>query len=130
MADILVIEDNEAVRTLIAQFLAKAGHEVRQASNGSDGIAKFRARPPALVVTDIFMPVKEGIETIRELRQSAPELPIIAVSGDVQSEGLFLKAAIALGATTALAKPFTRNEFLAAVEDCLAGERDVARGNA
>lgn len=120
MADILVIEDNESVRGVIARFLTRGGHAVQEAANGVEGMAKFRAHPPALVVTDIFMPEKEGIETIRELRRKAPQLPIIAVSGDIECDGLYLKAATALGATAALEKPFKKADLLTLVEKCLA----------
>ena len=128
MADILVIEDDAGVRRLMAQFLVRAGHAVQEARNGVEGIAKFRSQQPALVVTDIFMPQKEGIETIRELRRDHPRLPIIAVSGDIRGDGFFLEAATALGATAALKKPFTKTEFLALVEKCLAECERLAAG--
>jgi two-component system chemotaxis response regulator CheY len=126
MADILVIDDNDAVRSLMAQMLASAGHAVEEARNGVEGIAKFHARPPALVIADLFMPQKEGIETIRELRAHSPTLPIIAVSGDIRSAGFFLKAAMALGATAALEKPFAKSDLLATVARCLVANDGAA----
>lgn len=130
MAEILLIEDNEAVRSIIAKFLVSGGHAVREAANGVEGMAKYGAQQPALVVTDLFMPEQEGIETIRELRRKDPQLPIIAVSGEMEADGLYLKAATALGATAALAKPFAKSDLLALVERCLARcERLAANSN-
>jgi CheY-like chemotaxis protein len=126
VAEIMVIEDDEAVRSIIAGFLTRAGHAVHEAANGAEGIAKFRARQPALVVTDIFMPQTEGLETIRELRRENPELPIIAVSGDVLGDGFYLKAATALGATAALAKPFDKSDLLTLVDKCLSACKSLA----
>jgi CheY-like chemotaxis protein len=121
----MVIEDDDAVRSTIANFLTRAGHAVQEAANGSEGIAKFRVRQAALVVTDIFMPQTEGIETIRELRRENPELPIIAVSGDVQGDGFYLKAATSLGATAALAKPFNKADLLTLVDKCLSASKSL-----
>jgi DNA-binding response OmpR family regulator len=112
MAEILIIDDDPHIRRLMSRILRGAGHTVREATDGRSGLELFRERLPALVITDIVMPDQEGIETILELRRDAPSLPILAISG---GEGGYLRLAIGLGATEALAKPFGADELLAAV---------------
>lgn len=113
MAEILVIDDELQMRSLIARVLKGAGHTVHEASNGRQGIDLYRRENPALVIMDIIMPDMEGIETIRALRREAPTLPILAISGSIHA--LYLDAATTLGATGVLAKPFGVDELLSAV---------------
>jgi CheY-like chemotaxis protein len=113
VTDVLVIDDDAAMRRLVARVLGRAGHQVHQAADGREGIDLFRRRRPALVICDIVMPVTEGIETIRTLRREAPAVPIIAISGS--NVPLYLRAALELGAVTALEKPFSAAALLAAV---------------
>ena len=113
MAEILVIDDDAQMRRLITRILKSAGHHVREATDGSTGMKRFGEAQPALVVTDIFMPEKEGIETIRLLRQQAPDLPIIAISGSGLKD--YLHFAMQLGATAALPKPFSADQLLQTV---------------
>src|SRR5271155_3662471 len=117
MARILIIDDDPQLRRLLARILQSVGHDVNEASNGSDGLARFAEAPPALVITDILMPEKEGIETIRELRRLAPAVPIIAMSGGGASQKSmkFLDMAAKLGATVALAKPFRAPQLIETV---------------
>ncbi len=116
MARVLVIEDEELMRETIAEMLANAGHEVIEATNGVEGLERFHADPVELVITDIIMPKKEGIETIAELHMSFPDLPIIAISGGSRrGQGSYLPTAEALGATVCLDKPFSREALLQAV---------------
>jgi two-component system, chemotaxis family, chemotaxis protein CheY len=118
MANVLVIDDEEQLRRLVARILRAEGHEVRVAANGREGLQMFREARPALLITDIVMPDQEGIETIIELRREAPEFPILAISGG--GEGVYLKLAAGVGATETLAKPFGADELVAAVERLLA----------
>src|SRR5437867_3526129 len=113
MAEILVIDDEPQMRRLMTRILSGAGHGVHEAKNGRDGIGVFHQVHPALVITDIVMPDMEGIEMIRELRQAAPMIPILAISGGGSS--VYLRAATELGATAALAKPFDVAALLAVV---------------
>lgn len=120
MARILVIEDEELTRCLMRDILESGGHEVVDAKDGNEGLAIQRVRPADLVVTDIFMPQKDGLETIAELRQVFPDLPIIAVSGGGQASNLdFLRFAERFGATRVLAKPFPAEDLLEAIQSCL-----------
>lgn len=123
MNHILLVDDDARFRKIIAKTLSTAGYDVVEARNGSDGIAAARHSRPALVITDLVMPEKEGIETIRELRREHPGLPIIAMSGYTVSSNFYLQAATKLGADTSLAKPFGSDELLTAVRGCLGEAR-------
>lgn len=120
MARILLIEDDPAVRRTILQILARAGHVVMEAQDGAEGLRVSFAESPDLVITDLMMPGKEGIETIRDLRRAAPTLPILVISGNPEA-ALYLEIATLLGAQAALAKPFRSAQLLATVERLLLG---------
>src|SRR5215208_3386042 len=118
MAEILVIDDHDGDRYIMTEALTGAGHQVREATNGTDGLALCRNRLPALVITDIVMAGKDGIETIRELAQIAPKIPILAVSGTEHS-AVYLSAVTLLGADAVLAKPLALDEFVGTVTHLL-----------
>ncbi len=121
MAIIIVIDDQDDVRKIVRCQLASAGYDVLEAANGCEGLALCRKHKPALVVSDIFMPVKDGIETIRELRREQPAVKIIAMSGcDPFRRAHYLDAAKKLGADAALGKPWRAAELLATVALLLA----------
>jgi len=113
MAEILIIDDEPAIRELLIRVLHKAGHTGYEAGSGDEGIELFHQVHPALVITDIVMPGIEGIEVIRRLRQADPMVPILAISGS--GKPLYLRAATGLGADAALAKPFDIAELLSVV---------------
>ncbi|HXP32062.1 MAG TPA: response regulator [Stellaceae bacterium] len=120
MATVLVIDDDQQIRRMVVRVLARDNHEVIEASDGQEGLKLFNARHPALVITDILMPEKEGIETIREIRAVAPHVPILAMSGGGTSKAMvFLDVAKALGADSALSKPFRADELIDAVNKLL-----------
>ena len=122
--DILIIEDDETLRDLVAEWLDLAGYGVRVAAGGDAGLAAVRDRRPAVVVTDIHMPGVDGAAVIAELRRAHPAIPVIAISGRFRcGQGLTAEEAVALGAARALAKPFSRSEMLGAVA-VLAGPPD------
>lgn len=116
---ILVIDDDAAMRESIGLVLESAGFTVVEAKNGIDGMRLLQAEHPALVITDILMPQKEGIEIIREIRAQAPDIPIIAISGAVGGQADYLKMARAFGANAVLAKPFEPKEMLAVAQRLL-----------
>jgi DNA-binding response OmpR family regulator len=95
-----------------------AGHEVVLAADGREGVKKYRAAPVDLIITDLFMPEREGLETIKELRKEFPEVKIIAMSGE-HSAGTMLKIASKLGAAKILQKPFGVEKLLKAIEEVL-----------
>ena len=120
MAHILLIEDDDTLREAVSQNLARAGHTVIEAADGDQGLALFRTNQVDLVLTDLVMPGKEGIQTIIEIRREQPELPIVAMSGGLPRSGTYLGIAGKLGARYVLAKPFTPQELLAAINQSLA----------
>lgn len=117
---VLVIDDDALVRSTIRRLLERADFTVFEARHGADGLSLIAGQPVDLVITDILMPVKEGIETILELRQNYPTLPIIATSGgDRTGNNEFLEMASKLGADRVLAKPFRSRELLDMVGEIL-----------
>lgn len=124
MAAILIIDDEELVRYSVRKVLDRLGHEITEAENGAEGLALINQQPFDLIITDIIMPEKEGIETITELRRTHPNLKIIVISGGGRTgKKDYLRMASRLGARHTLAKPFRAEALIEAVDDCLqAGE--------
>ncbi|MBC8338279.1 MAG: response regulator [Alphaproteobacteria bacterium] len=127
MAKILLIEDEEMVRYSLRCALESKGHEVLEATDGEDGVNQFRdlaadPEPADIVITDILMPKKHGYDAISEIRDISPDTKIIAISGggggnfDQKS---FSDMSNYLGADKVLAKPFSPEDFILAVNDCL-----------
>ncbi len=124
MAKILLVDDDNLVRTSLSYALEDAGHNVVQAVNGDDGLAMLDRDGFDLVVLDILMPEREGIETIREIRKKWSTLPVLAISGgDKTGWSDFLRMASALGANDTMAKPFTANDFVERVAKLLASPK-------
>lgn len=120
MGRILIVEDDKAVRALLRQILERAGHEVTDAGNGQEAIARYRDNPADLIITNILMPEKEGLETIQELRRNHPGIKIIAISGGGQiGPADYLDIARRFGARRTFSKPFDRKELLRAVDELL-----------
>lgn len=117
---ILVIDDEEPIRNMLRQILEKEGFEVVDAREGEEGLKCQRAAPADLIITDIIMPEKEGIETIRELKEDYPELKILAISGGgrIGAES-YLALAEKFGADAILRKPLTRDELMEKVRSLL-----------
>jgi len=116
MAVVLVIEDDDHLRCLLRVVLERAGHIVEDAPNGMAGLKRFSTRPADIVVTDIIMPEKEGLETIIELKRDYPDVKIIAISGGGASlDAQYLPSAKALGADWTIEKPFEPREVIEAV---------------
>jgi DNA-binding response OmpR family regulator len=111
---VCVIDDDEQVRATLAEILRRSGYAVVMASDGDMGLEVVEQSNPAIVITDIVMPNREGIETIREIRSRFPEVRILAISGggSKSSSTDFLELAYALGADDVLAKPFRMAELL------------------
>jgi len=124
MARILVIDDDELIRGTVRAILASDGHETVLAIDGEDGLRQFHRQPFDLVLCDVFMPHKEGLETVREIRQLSAGIPIISMTGSVGGEGGrldpdFLRMSSTLGATRTIGKPFRPRELLALIQECL-----------
>ena len=129
MADIVVIDSHSEERHAIARTLTAAGHRVYQAEDGAEGIEVCRRKGPALVITAIVLPEKDGIEILRELPREMPDLPILAIS-DAPQASLYLRAARLLGAAATLRKPFSGDELLMTIEPLLDDSVDRQRHGA
>lgn len=113
MARILVIDDDDLLRGLLRNALSRAGWIVTEARDGSEGLALFNRSPVDVVITDILMPEKEGLETIRELQARCPDVKIIAMSGGGKGLNLdVLDIAKRFGATVVMEKPFDLDKML------------------
>ncbi len=121
MARILVIDDDPDTRAMLEQTLKTAGHEVVLAADGKEGVERYRTSPADLVITDIYMPKQDGLETIREFHRRSPELRIIAMSGRALAVTM-LSIAQDLGAVGILQKPFLADQLITAVAKALGEE--------
>jgi CheY-like chemotaxis protein len=124
MARVLIIDDHDDLRELVQFVLDDAGYATATAADGASGIAVQRENPADLLITDIFMPNQDGIETIAQFRSEFPNVRIIAVSGGGKAshaEG-YLRTALQIGADAVLSKPFEQDELIALVRSVLARE--------
>ena len=113
MKKILVIDDNPIVLETLARVLEYEGYQIVTASDGERGISVYETEQPDLVITDIIMPEKEGIETIRALLRLNPNAKVIAISGGGRLRNIdFLQMARRVGACETLAKPFDPDELV------------------
>jgi CheY-like chemotaxis protein len=121
MKRILVIDDHVKLRQMLRQILEREGYEVIEAGDGKEGIKLYRQAPTDLVITEVVMPEKDGVEIARELKRDFPNVRIIAISGDSRALGAqyCLAAMKALGALHVFAKPFGKEELLEAVREIL-----------
>lgn len=113
VARILVVDDDKAMRLLLRAVLERRGHSVVEAKDGAEGLQCYWAAPPDLVITDIEMPVKDGLQMMQELRNICPTARIIAISGD--------RGRLAVAQTFSqctFEKPLDMAEFLDAVQEC------------
>ncbi len=120
MKTILVIDDNEAVRRLIRDLLIRSGFEVLTAHDGRNGLKVYHSNSPCLVITDIVMPEKDGLEVIMELSKLERKPKIIALSGGGRVDpDTYLGLAERLGAHRIIEKPFYPAEFIGIVRELL-----------
>ena len=122
------MDDDPQVRRLIERILTQAGHHVRSAGDGREGLRLFEAVRPDLVITDIVMPQQEGVGTIHALRRAGHVVPIIAISGNgIDAGAEYLRIAGRIGADRTLAKPFHVAELLDAVSGLLESSHPTDR---
>jgi len=127
MARVLVIDDDQAVRSVLARMLRRAGHEVLEASDGILGALALRHQNIDLVLVDIYMPGQGGLSTIPELRKQWPALKIIAISGADGAGPLNIaKRATAMGADAFMKKPFEGSDLLAVIAGLLPMPPEIA----
>lgn len=117
MDRVLVIDDDDLMLQVLKEILEQDGYDVTTASSGDSGIKLYNELRHKLVITDLIMPHKDGINVISELKDSYPEIRIIAISGTPRLEKI--AAAVAVNANRVIAKPFEQDELLDAVAELL-----------
>jgi DNA-binding response OmpR family regulator len=123
MKRILVIDDDDTLRAMLRRLFSTAGYEVAVAGDGVEGVRIQQAQPFDLIMTDLVMPEKEGLEVIMEIRKNYPATKIIAMSGGGRIHpDQYLELARSLGAKRVFSKPFKAGEVLAAVRELLTEE--------
>ena len=118
---ILLIDDDELFRKLVNVMLTTSGFDVGEAANGKVGLACYRQQRSDVVLTDILMPEREGLETIQALKALDPSVKIIAMSVGGDGRLGYLQSAVKFGARRTLHKPFSREELLSILADVLGG---------
>lgn len=127
MARILIVDDDPISARVLEGMVAEEGHAAKTAENGVQALNLYRESPFDVVITDIFMPEKEGLELVRELRAMDPDARVIAVSGG-SAGGHFdsLEWVRMFGVRHVFAKPLDRKQLLAAVDELLASTQSLA----
>ncbi len=121
MSRILIIDDEAMIRQMFRRILEIEGFAVDEAADGNEAVFRCRKSPPDLIITDLIMPDKEGIETIIEIKKDFPDIRIIAISGGGRITAQeYLEMAETFGANLTLTKPISRDELVTAVRALLA----------
>jgi CheY-like chemotaxis protein len=118
---ILVVDDEASIRKLLHKILETAGYAVLEAANGREALHRVRQRPVDVMLTDLIMPEKEGLETIRELRAQYPAVRVVAMSGAFDRR--YLKTAAMMGAQATLKKPIAPDELLRVLDKVMLGKK-------
>ncbi len=120
MARILLIDDDDPLRAALRESLEYAGHSVVEASEGAAGLALFDEHPFDLIITDLLMPGKEGVEVLMEIRKRKSPVKTLAISGGgARADLSYLQIAKVMGATEVLPKPFTARTLVETVDRVL-----------
>ncbi len=120
MAHILIIDDDPNVRLMLRRMLEHQGYTITEASDGIEGIKRFHENKFDLIITDLIMPDKEGIETINELKKEDPAIKIIAMSGGGRCKpDSHLTTAKLLGADAIFEKPFIKERLLSVIRELI-----------
>jgi YesN/AraC family two-component response regulator len=120
MHKILIVDDEVSILIMLKRMLERAGYEVYTAANGYEALKVYEREKPQLIITDIIMPEKEGLELIIDLRKTNPDLKIIAISGGGRIQPYnYLPSASLFGANMTFHKPLDPKEFVAAVNKLL-----------
>ena len=117
---VLIVDDEEATRNYLCELLNASGCGTTSVASGEEAIQRYRCERYSIVIVDIFMPGKDGFETIMEIRRSFPQARLIAITGRAEHDGLdVLGWASKIGAQRTLHKPFTPDELLYAMAEVL-----------
>ncbi|MTW21431.1 response regulator [Allochromatium palmeri] len=122
MTNVLIVDDDDIFRAMLVEMVQREGYQVSTATDGNKALAAIEQSQPDLIITDILMPEKDGIELIMELAQRESGIPIIAVSGGRRSISLEfnLESAKLMGVRATLPKPFSREDLRRAIAEALA----------
>jgi DNA-binding response OmpR family regulator len=124
MKHVLIVDDDDQIRGLLCETFGQAGYDTLSAANGLEALEMVNELPCDIIIADILMPEKEGIELIMDLRLQRPDMPIIAMSGGGHvGAGKYLGIAERLGVKATFQKPFDRRELLRTVEGLLAEDK-------
>lgn len=128
---ILIVDDEEQVRSAMTLFLTRKGYRVQEARDGRSAEESLRKELPDLILTDLIMPDRDGLELLTFVRKYAPAVPVIAMSGGGRiNPADYLELARRMGAARTLEKPFPSAQLLATLEEVLSqrpkphGEKD------
>ncbi len=120
MGNILIIDDEPNIRLMIRRILESDGHTITEAADGGAGIKCYQKNPFDLIIADLIMPDKEGLETINELKKEYPDIKIVAISGGGKTgPGSHLQTARLLGAAAILEKPFKKEMLLQTIRELM-----------
>lgn len=111
--NILIVDDDQSIRELIVCYLQESGYTLFEANNGQEGIEIFMQKRPDLVLTDLKMPVMNGLEFLKLLKKESPETPVIMISGEGEFDDTI--EALRIGAVDYVLKPFNRAILMNAV---------------
>jgi DNA-binding NtrC family response regulator len=129
MATILLVEDDDLVRDMLAQVLERASHTLITATNGDEAIEVLKKTEPDIMITDIIMPKKSGITLISEVRDKHPDMEIIAISGGGRLDPTgYLDLSESIGATVSFEKPVDKLALLMAIDLLLQGKNEKVSG--
>lgn len=118
---VLLVEDDPQVRDMLSEMLRRARFSVCAVGDGAEAIKALRSRRFAVVVTDVVMPERDGLELLRWIRTSPRPIRVVAISGNGPDDGeLYSKAAVSMGAETCLPKPVDRMRLIAAIDRAIA----------
>lgn len=121
MSRILIVDDQDEFRRMLNRMLSQEGYEVIEAANGRIALEKYSEMKFDLVITDLFMPEKDGFETIMELKRINSDAKIIGISGGGQTKDISLLGSMkAFGASSVLEKPFEKEVLLTEIQNLLA----------
>jgi YesN/AraC family two-component response regulator len=120
MKKILIIDDELSIQKLLKMLLERNRYQTFEASNGTQGIALYKKHKPDLIITDLIMPEKEGLETIRELKKIDPDVKIIALSGGgLGDPKMYLNMASTFGAVRTFNKPVDNDILISNIKEIL-----------
>jgi len=121
MAKILIVDDDQVIREMLSLTMTDEGHEAVVAGNGNEALRAIDLTTPDLMITDIVMPEKEGLELIRELRKKNKDIKIIAISGGASAMDAeyLLRISTMFGANRSFAKPIERTDLVSAINELL-----------